>query len=33
VLRPTNNVLRACIYRVEDGPANCVIEENSFDVL
>jgi hypothetical protein len=33
VLRPTNNVLQACIYRLVDGPANCVIEQNSFDVL
>lgn len=33
VLRPTGNVLRACIYRVEEGPASCVIKESTFDVL
>jgi len=33
VLRPTGNVLRACIYRVEEGPATCVIKESRFDVL
>lgn len=33
VLRPTNNLLRACIYRVEEGPASCVIKESTFDVL
>lgn len=33
VLRPTDNVLRACIYRVQEGPASCVIKESTFDVL
>ncbi len=33
VLRPTGNVLRACIYRVDEGPASCVIKESAFDVL
>ena len=33
VLRPTGNLLRACVYRVEDGPATCVPKETTFDVL
>ncbi|MDH4364625.1 MAG: hypothetical protein OEY70_11150, partial [Acidimicrobiia bacterium] len=33
VLRPTGNVLKACIFRVEEGPASCVIKESTFDVL
>lgn len=33
ILRATNNVMRACIYRLEDGPANCRISEVTFDVL
>lgn len=33
VLRPTNNLLQACIYRIQDGPASCVIKQNTFDVL
>lgn len=33
VLRPTGNVLKACVYRVEEGPASCVIKESTFDVL
>ncbi|MEZ5412581.1 MAG: hypothetical protein R2761_31390 [Acidimicrobiales bacterium] len=33
VLRPTGNVLKACIYRVEEGPASCVVKESTFDVL
>lgn len=33
VIRATDNNLRACVYRVEDGPNNCVIYESSFDVL
>ncbi len=33
VLRPTGNRLKACIYRVEEGPAACVIKESTFDVL
>ncbi len=33
VLRATNNLLQACVYRLEEGPASCVVKENSFDVL
>lgn len=33
ILRATDNVMQACVYRVEDGPANCVITEVRFDVL
>jgi hypothetical protein len=33
VLRPTDNVLQACVYRVEEGPDSCVIAESTFDVL
>ncbi len=33
ILRATNNVMRACVYRLEDGPANCTITEMTFDVL
>ena len=33
ILRATNNVMQACIYRLEDGPASCVITEVTFDVL
>ncbi len=33
ILRATNNVMQACVYRVEDGPASCVITEVRFDVL
>ena len=33
ILRATNNVMRACVYRLEDGPANCRISEVTFDVL
>ena len=33
ILRATNNVVQACVYRLIDGPASCVITEFSFDVL
>ena len=33
ILRPTQNVLKACVYRIEDGPANCVVAEHTFDAL
>lgn len=33
VLRPTDNLLQACVYRVEEGPASCVIKEYRFSVL
>lgn len=33
VLRPTGNVLEACVYRVEEGPDSCEITRNEFDVL
>ena len=33
VLRPTDNVLRACVYRLEEGPSSCVVSESVFDVL
>ncbi|MFV0525138.1 MAG: hypothetical protein ACK5RL_11640 [Acidimicrobiales bacterium] len=33
VLRPTDNVLEACVYRIEDGPASCTVSTNRFDVL
>jgi hypothetical protein len=33
ILRATNNVVQACVYRLEDGPGSCVITEFTFDVL
>lgn len=33
ILRATDNVLQACVYRLEDGPDNCAPSENRFDVL
>ncbi len=33
VLRPTQNVVQACVYRIEDGPTNCVVAEHTFDAL
>ncbi len=33
VLRATDNVMRACVYRLEEGPASCAITEFTFDVL
>ena len=33
VLRPTNNLLQACVYRLEEGPTICDITEWTFDVL
>lgn len=33
VLRATDNVLQACVYRVEDGAESCVTAENEFDLL
>ena len=33
VLRATDNLLQACVYRLEEGPANCVTSENQFDLL
>lgn len=33
VLRPTDNVMQACVYRVEEGPARCTVTEYVFDVL
>ena len=33
ILRATDNVMQACVYRLEDGPASCVITEYTFDVL
>jgi len=33
ILRATNNVMQACVYRLEDGPASCVVTEVTFDVL
>lgn len=33
VLRPTQNVLRACVYRIESGPTTCVVAEHTFDAI
>lgn len=33
ILRATNNVMQACVYRLEDGPDSCVVSEVTFDVL
>jgi hypothetical protein len=33
VLRPTNNLLQACVYLVTEGPETCDIAEMTFDVL
>lgn len=33
VLRATDNVMQACVYRLEEGPDACVISEITFDVL
>lgn len=33
ILRATNNVMQACVYRLEDGPGSCVVSEITFDVL
>lgn len=33
ILRATNNVMQACVYRLEDGPGSCVVTEITFDVL
>ena len=33
VLRATQNVMRVCVYRLEDGPAGCVVTEVTFDVV
>ncbi len=32
VLRPTDNVMQACVYRLEDGPESCTVAEYVFDV-
>ena len=33
VLRSTNNLVQACVYRLEDGPDNCQLVEFSFNLL
>lgn len=33
VIRATNNVMQACVYRLTEGPAGCVTSEFSFDAL
>jgi hypothetical protein len=33
VLRPTNNVMQVCVYRLEDGPDSCTVTERVFDTL
>lgn len=33
VLRATDNLLQACVYRLEEGPATCVVTEYRFSVL
>lgn len=33
VLRPTGNVIQACVYRLDDGPGSCQVTEWTFDVL
>ncbi len=33
VIRATNNVMHACVYRLAEGPASCTMSEFSFDAL
>lgn len=33
VVRATDNVMRVCVYRLLEGPDNCVVSEISFDAL
>ena len=33
VIRATNNVMQACVYRLVEGPGACVVTEFSFDAL
>ena len=33
IIRATNNQVQVCVYRLEDGPANCSLTSFSFDVL
>jgi hypothetical protein len=33
VLRPTDNVMQVCVYRLEEGPDSCSVTEYVFDVL
>lgn len=33
ILRATDNLLRVCVYRPEDGPASCEVTEYSFNTL
>lgn len=33
LLRATDNVLKVCVYRPEDGPDSCEVTEYSFDTL
>jgi hypothetical protein len=33
VLRPTNNLMQVCVYRLEDGPGSCTVTERVFDAL
>lgn len=33
VLRATDNLLQACVYRIEEGPESCQPSEYTFDVL
>ena len=33
IIRATDNQLQVCVYRLEDGPANCSLSTFSFDVL
>lgn len=32
VLRATNNVMQACVYRLVEGPETCVVSEYTFDL-
>jgi hypothetical protein len=32
VLRATDNVIQACVYRLIEGPESCVVSEYSFDL-
>lgn len=33
VIRATDNVMQACVYRLIEGPGTCVVSEISFDAL
>lgn len=33
VIRATDNVLEACVYRLDEGPGSCVVTAISFDAL